>query len=325
MKVLFASHFMKVIRKMVEKMKDKMYCYQCDKNVTPITEKKENKYIIHKEEIIVKEDCYKCPNCEEELIDETLDESLTAIYNEYLKKYNLSISELKEIRRSLNLSQELFAASLGWSKKTITRYENGQSLPQKEYLIVYQKLKENKDEILNILECNKLRIKEKYDTILKKVSTNIELKTIHTFLYLLEENPLYETQIMKNLFAVDFETQKERNHPLTSLQYAHAPYGPIIDDKDEILNYLIKNSYIQLVGTNDDKIKFISVKKYDPKLFAKEEISIMNRVKTKLRNKTSKELSEWSHNFKGWKDTKNGKIISYTKYASYFDLEKGWK
>ena len=79
------------------------------------------------------------------------------------------------------------------------------------------------------------------------------------------------------------------------------------------------------MGTNDDKIKFISVKKYDSKLFAKEEISIMNRVKTKLRNKTSKELSEWSHNFKGWKDTKNGKIISYTKYASYFDLEKGWK
>ena len=43
-------------------------------------------------------------------------------YNEYLKKHNLSFKTLKEIRNSYNLSQELFAKALGWSKKTIVRY-----------------------------------------------------------------------------------------------------------------------------------------------------------------------------------------------------------
>lgn len=305
-------------------MKTKMYCYNCDKLVTPVTTKIENKYTIHNEEIIMKEDCHNCPTCGEELIDETLDESLTNIYNKYLEKYNLSIEAFKTIRLSLNLSQELFATSLGWSKKTITRYENGQSLPQREYLTVYQKLKENKDEIINILNHNKNNLKETYYTIINKITTNIDIKTIQVFLYTLEDNPLYETQIMKNLFAIDFTSQKEKNHPLTSLKYAHAPYGPIIDRKDNILNYLIKNNYVQLISTNDDKLKFISTKKYDAKLLTEEEIEIIKKVKTKLANKTSNELSEWSHKFKGWINTKNGEIISYTKYASDFNIEEGW-
>lgn len=41
----------------------------------------------------------------------------------------------------------------------------------------------------------------------------------------------------------------------------------------------------------------MNIKKYNSKLF-KEEISIMNQVKKKIQNKTSNELSEWSHNFK---------------------------
>lgn len=305
-------------------MKEKMYCYTCDKEVNPLQTKTNNKYTIHGITISLEEKCYQCPICQEELINDTLDQSLDKIYNQYLKAYNLSIPELKKIRTSLNLSQELFATALGWSKKTITRYENGQSLPQKEYLAVYQKLKENKDSILNILERNKDTLKEDYYKILEKLSTNIDSKTIHTFLYLLDNNPLYETQIMKHLFAVDFTSQKETNHPLTSLYYAHAPYGPIIDRKDNILNYLIKNNYLQLISTNDDKLKFISIKKYDSKLFNKEELAILKQVKTKLKNKTSNELSEWSHQFKGWLDTKNGEIISFNKYANDFTIDKNW-
>ncbi len=305
-------------------MKEKMYCYNCDKEVKPFQSKRKNKYTIHGETIVAEEECYQCPICQGELIEDTLDQSLDNIYNQYLKIYNLSISELKKIRTSLNLSQEQFASALGWSKKTITRYENGQSLPQKEYLTIYQKLKENKDTILTILDHNKDRLKEDYYKILKNLSTNIELKTIHTFLFLLEDNPLYETQIMKHMFAVDFTSQKERSKPLTTLAYAHAPYGPIIDGKDDILNYLIKNNYLQLISTNDDKLQFIATKKYNAKLFQKEELSIMEKVKTKLKNKTSNELSEWSHKFIGWIDTKNGEIISFQKYAKEFNIDKNW-
>lgn len=316
---------MKVIRKKVRKMKEKMYCYNCDSYVDAIQSKQINTYTIHNKDITIEEPCYKCKKCQEELIDETLDVSLNHIYNKYLEIYNLSIEKFKLIRNSLNLSQELFAKALGWSKKTVTRYELGQSLPQNEYLTVYQKLQKNKDEILKILNNNKDFISQKeYYTIIKKVNTKFPLKTIHTFLYILKNNPLYETQLMKHLFATDFETQKELNQPLTNLEYAHAPYGPIIDGKDEIINYLLNNNYLQLICTNDDKMKFIAVQDYDNKLFTEQEKNILEKIKKKLAKKTSKELSEWSHNFIGWQETKDGQIIKYKKYANKFNLEKGW-
>lgn len=302
----------------------KMYCYNCDQYVDTIKSKQLNTYTIHNKDITIEEVCYKCTKCQEELIDENLNTSLNKIYDKYLDSYNLSVKKFKNIRKSLNLSQELFAKALGWSKKTITRYELGQSLPQREYLTVYQKLQDNKDEIINILNHNKNNIKEEYYTIIKKIKTNVSIKTINTFLYILENNPLYETQIMKHLFAVDFETQKELNTPMTDLKYAHAPYGPIIDDRNEIINYLLKNNYIELCFTNDDKIKFVATAYYDNNLFSEDELMILDKVKGKLTGKTANELSDWSHNFIGWQNTKNGQIIDYKKYINDFNLDKGW-
>lgn len=302
-----------------------MYCYNCDDYVDITKSKQKNTYLIHNKEIIIEEECYKCKRCSEELIDETLDASLNKIYDKYLETYNLNINKFKSIRTSLNLSQELFAKALGWSKKTITRYELGQSLPQREYITVYQKLQKNKDEIFCIIDQNKQNMSEAdYYKIIKKVNTNMNLKTINVFLHLLDNNPLTQTQIMKYLFATDFENQKELNYPLTDLKYAHAPYGPIIDNRTKIINYLLNNNYIKLVLTDEDNIKFISSQKYDLNLFRKEEIEILEKVKKKLKGKNANELSEWSHNFNGWKNTKDGQIIEFKKYVNDFDLNKGW-
>ena len=163
-----------------------------------------------------------------------------------------------------------------------------------------------------------------YYKILKRINTNINLKTIHTFLYLLKNKPLYETQIMKHLFAVDFQSQKELNNPITTLFYAHAPYGPIIDNRDNIINYLLNNNYLKLVCINDDKVKFIANQDCDLNLFTKAEQNILEKVQTKLEGKTSIELSEWSHQFTGWQKTRDGQIINYKKYINEFDIEKWW-
>ena len=60
--------------------------------------------------------------------------------------------------------------------------------------------------------------------------------------------------------------------------------------------------------------------KCDLNLFNKEELGVMKYIKNKFKNKTSKELSDWSHNFKGWKETENGHIINYN-YSKYLDLD----
>ena len=301
-------------------MKKSMYCFNCDKDVEYEIVNEKREYTIHNKKIVVDENVIYCLTCHNELIDENLNTDLNNIYNEYLKIYDLSFDKFKEIRKSLNLSQELFAKALGWSKKTVVRYENKQSLPQIEYLYVYKKILNNKMEFLNILEERKERIDIKdYNNILSKVSLDIDLKTLNVFLYILKDNNLSITQIMKNLFAIDFYSYKEINNPITNLLYVHAPYGPIVNNRNYYIDILVKNGYINIIIDNNDNLLFKANKEYDINIFNAKEIEILNLVKRKLKNKTAKELTEWSHKFKGWIDTNDGKIIDY-KYAKYLNL-----
>lgn len=49
----------------------------------------------------------------------------------------------------------------------------------------------------------------------------------------------------------------------------------------------------------------------------------MDKVLPTLRGKNTKKLTEWSHKFKGWIETNEGELISYS-YAKDFDLQKNW-
>lgn len=315
---------MKVISIEVNVMEKKIYCFNCNKDVKPKCTKEKNTYTIHKQEIIVEEEAFVCPYCKNELINETLDNSLYNIYNEYLKKHGLSFNKLKEIRTSYNLSQELFAIALGWSKRTIVRYENAESLPQNQYLGIYKKIMNNKNEFLNILKSNKSSINNQtYHKIYNLIDAELDFKTINVFLYVLKNNFLTKTQIMKNLFSIDFESKKETNKAITSLKYAHGTYGPIIYNKDSYLSLLIKQNYLEIVNNEEDKILFKPVQECDLSLFTKEEITIMDKVLHRLKGKEANKLTKWSHKFKGWIDTEDGEIIDY-KYAKYFELEKNW-
>lgn len=58
----------------------------------------------------------------------------------------MKAKEIKELRKKLNLSQENFAHSLGVSRNTIRRWENGSHVPS---LLEEQRLKEIRDELEN--------------------------------------------------------------------------------------------------------------------------------------------------------------------------------
>ena len=299
---------------------EKVYCYNCNKDVIPNEIIKKNEYTVHKKNVLVEEKIIICPICMSELINENLNDSLYLIYNEYLKTYGLSFEKLKDIRKSYNLSQELFGRALNWGKRTITRYENAESLPQPQYLSIYKRIENNKIEFLNILKNNKTNMDDKtYYKIYDSVNSNLDLKTINTFLYVLRDNYLTRTQIMKNMSAIDFESYKKNNCSITKLNYAHGIYGPIIDKKDACLNLLIMQNYIELVNDEEDNILFKPKQDCDLNLFSLDEIKVMNFVLKKLKGKSSSELTNWSHKFKGWLKTKPGEKIDYS-YSKYFEL-----
>lgn len=298
----------------------KEYCFDCNKKIIPKEEIQENKYKINGESFYVKEHIYKCPYCNNEVLPDDYD-PVKNIYDEYLKLYDLTFEDFKNIRGNFNLSHDMFAKLLGWGKKTIIRYEKQESFPQKQYIEVYAKLKKGKTYFLNILRENKKRLGDDYYEILKKSGLYNHVKTINSFIYMLKDNIMYKTALIKNMFALDFYYNKLYGMPITTLKYAKADHGPIIDNHENIINYLSDNNYVKITVDMDDKALFKTDLCFDENLFSKEELDSMEYVKNKLKGKTATELSNWSHEFLGWKETTKGNIISLSKYKDDFNID----
>ena len=302
-------------------MKKIEYCFECDKDVESIIKYEENNYTYRDKEFKVVEEVHYCPICHSELLNDVLDNSMNNIYNGYLKLFDLSFEKLKEIRTKLNLTQELMAKILGWSKKSIVRYENMESVPLGEYLNMYITLNENPFDIVKILERQKHCFEEEeYYKILKTLPFYDKYKTVNSILYLLEDNPLYETSLMKNLFTIDFKNCKDYGNPITNLKYIHMPYGPVVENRFNLYNFMLKNDYIELDATEfSNGTKFKIIFNYDKNIFDENEFQTLTTVKEKLKKYSATSLSNWSHSFKGWKETENGQIINYD-YATYFNM-----
>lgn len=300
---------------------EKMYCFECDKDVMGEVRVEKTNHNIHGQNVVIDERVFTCPICGTEYDFDDYDVFVHDINVAYLNLFGLSFEKLKEIRESLNLSQELFAEALGWSKKTITRYENAESLPQKEYLDTYICLLNNKDNIYNILKNNKNLSKEKYYKILDRINVDIDYKSINVILYILNKVILNRTQLMKYLFASDFLNYKLFNKAISNFKYAHAPFGPIVNNQDALLNLLIKQDYIKLASSVDDSaMLFAPLQDADLSCFNEDEINILNKIIDTFKGMSAKDLSDWSHKFIGWSKTKDGEIIDF-KYASELEIK----
>lgn len=288
----------------------KIYCYECSKEVEG--EKKEilNTYLIRGEEVKVLEEVLVCNNCKQELMisEEDISKQMYNTNNEYLKLHNLSFEKIKQLRMNLGLSQSEFANKLGWSKKTIIRYENGQSLPQGEYLNFYERLASD----INYFYERTLCFEDNY--------MNQNIKGINSILYILKDNPLGITSIMKHLFGIDFYSLNNYGKQITNFKYARLPHGPVIDGYKNLIDLLVFNGFIEWDIDDNGNLFYIQKKDFDISLFSKEELECLKYIKNIMHGKTAQELSQWSHNFIGWKETKTGSIIN-TSYASEIDFD----
>ena len=295
----------------------KLYCYNCDKETEYEIKKESVHHYVHGVEFDVEQDVYYCKDCGEEIDACNLNEEFKLVTVGYLNYYG--IRSLTDVRKKYNLSQELFAKILGWSKKSIVRYENGQSLPQKEYMSVYMYLNLDPLKLYSMIENKKDELKENYNLIINKIKDDELYKGVNMLLYILKQKILYRIQLMKNAFAIDTLAYKENNKPVTNFKYAHAPFGPVINNFQDLINAMIKYDYINFIfGDNDKPILNHNIEP-NMSIFSKKEIEIMDEVIRKYKNLSSKDLSNISHKYKGWIETKNGEIIDY-KYADFFEL-----
>ena len=324
----------------------KKYCEECGREVETKVVRKKEKYDVCGESIEVDAQVLVCAECGEELYCEELDNvTLINAYNEYRRKHKLLLpEEIKKIREQYGLSQRSFAKILNWGDKTIYRYENG-SIQDKAHnsLLLFLREPENmrtyltENEIV-IDERQKSKLLDTVDKLEQDINYRVGSRFFDLFFSKIpsEENgfkgfdyeklcamvlffakkseELLKTKLMKLLNYSDMIFYKENGISISGLKYAHLPYGPVPDNFDMILGKMAADhiAHIEVFYEGSyEKHQVVPERDVPEGILSDAEMEVINRIYEKFKYYGSVEISDYSHNEKGYNMTKNGEIISY--------------
>lgn len=331
------------------------YCPYCRKEEEYYIEKrifKEYKGV----EVNIEQNVPICNTCKNELVINSIEnENLRKIYEKYREIKNIiKVSEIINLRKKYNISQRELTAILDFGKMTINRYENG-AIPSKTHSDYLRVIINDENEFINKA---KEALKEK--RISKRTINKIESAISHTqndnqalklylekelktspniyngfkefdldklqnlISYLSSKVNLYLTSLNKYLWFIDMISFNKRTITITGLTYMHEQFGPVVyNRKYEEISKLENQYKREDIEKEDGSImsKIVSKNNYDLALFSKEEIKIINEVINILKDKTVREISELSHNEKGWKETERYELISF-EYANELKILK---
>lgn len=327
-------------------------CENCGGTENSVVTKKEM-LPVRGEDIEIESNVRVCI-CGNEIFDEILeDENLTKAYDEYRKRHHLlSPQDIRGIRGKYNLSQRTLGKILGWGEITFHRYETG-AIPDSFHHKIL-KLLEDPNVMRNLLiEAQDSIPRSTFKQAMEKINSVLEEKEDDDFFYLLRKkteypsvdvesgykqfdlekftnvvlyfaqniSQLWKTKFNKLLFYLDFNFFKEFTVSLTGLKYVRFEHGPVPKDYDGLLWGLEKSGFISITPAESGAYSgnlVLPLAEYDPDVFSKMEINILEQVKEKYGHYSSTEIRDLSHKEKGWLETSFGNVIPYY-YADFLN------
>ena len=273
--------------------------------------------------------------------------------NLYRQRHKLlTARQIIDIREQYGLSQRSFAKLLDWGDKTIRRYEAGavQSKAHNSLLLFLQ----DPQNMNKFLKQNEITLDEKQ---LKKLRERVALlnndnsddfdygyisnlfpstlslengykefdfdKFASCVLYFIDKLPeLLIVKLNKLLNYTDMLFFKQNGVSLTGTRYVHLPYGPVPDQYSILYGMLEKRGIVTAEieqfenGYEKHLLKAGNVK--IESTLTQQELLVLEEVNKKFASFGSKQIADYSHNERGYKETKQGDIISYA-YAE--DIE----
>lgn len=330
------------------------FCEECGKEVETRVVTKQESYSVCGENIEVDAEVLICAECGEEFFCEELDgKTLNNAYDKYRRKHKLLFpKEIKDIREQYGLSQRGFAKLLNWGDKTIYRYENG-SIQDKAHnsLLLFLREPENmktyitENEII-LDDKQKKRLGETVEQLIENKEYHQERRLLNMFFMTppSEENGyrvfdfekfsamvlffankserLLKTKLLKLLNYSDMVFFKENGISISGAKYVHLPYGPVPQNFDLLFGTMsathVAHIEVEYEGgyENHEVIPECEVPK---NVLSEKELKVLERVYNKFKNYGSVEISNYSHNEKGYTMTNQGEVIPYS-YAKYIEL-----
>ena len=289
-----------------------------------------------------------CSKCNNLLYDKDLDnEAGRKAIECYNKQFGIEKDKVIELRKKYKLSQAEFASIVGCARKTLISYEQGTAIPNDNYIIILNTLIENPWTIAVLIDANKDHFSyNEYEKINKKIHIFLDnnskqlnsveefipneyngytklnpLKVFNMISYFANDGVL-KTKLLKEMFYADFLYYKSTGASITGLEYAKIPLGPVPDGYQMLLDKYLNENLIScdVDFKNDYELHTIkSIKKYDNKVFEKDELDVLKKVKDFFIKYGSKKIASFSHEEKAYLETKLGNKISYD-YA--FDINR---
>lgn len=322
------------------------YCVECDREVDARIEHRDETMRIRGQETPYGGEVAVCPVCGAVIADSRVEtRNLDAAYSAYRSANDLlSPEEIREIRQRYSLSLRDFSRFLGFGEQTVARYESGAL--QDETHDGMMRLAASPEGASLLLEIRRAQLPERIvDAVGRFIASQPprRLEAIDLDWPPLDacaptrENGyrafdweragaavvslarrcrnLYKTKLQKAMFFLDYYCFGLTSSSLTGIAYAHADYGPVINDKDTLLYALQRQGKIALVPNGWGEIVTPLV---DPdEVFDERELGYIELVARFVDTfESASEISDFSHGLAAWRDTRSGEVIDYPSHAA---------
>lgn len=328
-----------------------MDCPLCDKTHEVEERKRFTVITLKGDEVTYEERFYFCANADEDENEfesgSMMNENLMNARNAYRVKHGLLTSdEIIAIRESYGLSQVDLARLLGWGEATISRYES-KAIQEDAYDTMLRMIKDNPFQALEFLKKNtdkfspskgkeiRLKIIEKMDSYGKEFLTRkafegeyaafeepsdsngftlLNIDKIEAMIsYIAEQvSNLFKVKLMKMLWYSDVIAFIQHDCAMSGMVYRHEAMGALPIGHYSLMN--LENLNVQEeVGYNYDSMLHVyPSNNIDYSILSDSEKEILNKVIVKFKNYKAKEIVDYMHEERAYKETAAGEIIPFS-------------
>ena len=227
------------------------------------------------------------------------------------------------IRQNRGLSQEQLAALLDMKRSTLTQIELGnRNLKAIELRKITDILEISIEKILaDEFKAPEIKFEEnsesKNDTRISVPTADMD-KFKNILLYILNKcggkANFGKTVLNKILYFSDFDFYEIYEEHLSGAIYKKLPYGPVPEDIESILNYMLKQGQILRFETqflSYPQTRHIALQEADLRKLRAHEKDVLDKVIEKYSDWTAAKISEYSHKDMPWLASEDGEIIDY--------------
>jgi transcriptional regulator with XRE-family HTH domain len=230
---------------------------------------------------------------------------------------------ISETRQNRGLSQEQLAALLDIKRSSLTQIELGnRKLKAVELRKITDILAISIEKILaDEFKLPEIKIEpeteNKEDIRISVPTMNME-KFKNILLYILNKcggkANFGKTVLNKILYFSDFDFYEIYEEHLTGALYKKLPYGPVPEDIEGILNYMVEKGQLKRFETEFltyPQTKYIALQEADLRKLQAHEKDILDKVIDKYSDWTATKISEYSHKDMPWLASEEGEVIDY--------------